>query len=105
MIQDKGIYILVTPSEKDVGKEEYRVAYLDSSSNITWAIDRLPPTPEAINPTIAAIQFSTSLTFTDKLDAEEQAYVIADTLHITAPSIYHIYISTPFSKWSNISYV
>lgn len=105
MIQDTGVYILVCPSVTEKGKEEFRVAYLEASNNITWTLDHTSSFNNIIDPTKVASKFIKSEVLTDKLDAEEVAHDITDDLNITTPPIYYIYIDTPFIEWSKTIYV
>ena len=100
MSKDNGIYILVTPSEKDkISKEEYRVAYLDSPNNITWSLEE-DPIADTIDPAKVKPHFDKSKVYTDEYDAEEAAYLIAANLNMTQPPIYHVYITTAYPEWN-----
>ena len=102
MINDNGIYILVSPSETDESRKEYRVSYLHSTNNICWRIDE-GMCKEAISPAIQE-HFEKSEIYTDELDAQEEAYRIADSLYITQPPIFHVYLTTTYPKWSKTIY-
>ena len=102
-MNDDGIYILTTPSERDTSRPEYRVAYLAAKHNITWHLDQASCS-DAIDPKVVKPHFNKVAMFTDKLDAEEEAYRLADSLYLVKPPTYRIYISTPFGRWSKPEY-
>ena len=104
MNNDNGVYILITPSETDDSKAEYRVAYLDSNNNITWDIDQAGSC-EACEPSKIKPYFTDATVYTFAGDANEEAYRIADNHYTTTPPVYRIYIETPYPKWGVTTYV
>jgi hypothetical protein len=98
MNDDIDIYILVTPSEEDKTKEEFRVTCLDSSNDITRTLHQ-GFFPEDINPSEVKCHFNGRTIFTDEFAAKEEAYRIASSNHATDAPVYHMYIETPFVKW------
>ena len=104
MSNNNGVYILVAPIDKDRdSKLEYRVAYLDSVSELTWGLDELP-FEEAVDPAKVKPHFDKSDVYHHSSDAEEAAYRIADDRNITCPPIYHVYISTAYPEWDRKGY-
>ena len=98
-MDDQGIYVLTSPSERDASRSEYRVAFLDSKHNITWHLDQVGSS-DAVDPRIVKPHFNKVAIFTDNLDAEEEVYRLADSLYLVKPPTYRIYISTPFVRWT-----
>lgn len=103
MANDEGIYVLVCPSPTDKEATEYRVVYLESANNFTWDVST-SGYPEVDVPTAVKTRFTKVPVFTDKMDADEEAFRLADNYYITKPPVYHIYISTPFVEWERPSY-
>ena len=99
MINDAGIYILVSPTQEDKRKEEYRVTYLDSTNNIVWELDQKKNT-QVLNPSKVKSCFNKSKVYADDNAAREEAYEISNNFCGTLPPIFHIYVSTPYPQWS-----
>jgi hypothetical protein len=99
MINDRGVYILVSPSVKEGRREEYRVAHLDSTNNITWELDQ-DISANALDPTKVKPYFDKVIVYSDPLEAKDEATRIINNLCVTDLPIYHIYTSTPYVAWS-----
>lgn len=103
MANDKGVYILVSPSKEDSTRAEYRVTYLENGNGILEEIEAAGST-DAVNPSAVKSHFTKVPVFTDSFDADEEAFRLADNQYLTHPSVYHLYITTPFAHWGPTTY-
>ena len=103
MNNDEGIYVLVSPTEIDDSRKEYRVAYVDSTGNIVWELDS-PHLENAVDPSKIKSHFDKAKVYLDEQDAEDEVYRISDNLYMTKPPVFHVYMSTPYARWSAMTY-
>lgn len=103
-MQDKtGVYVFVTPSERNSQVTEYRIIYLEEPNTIGWTQDLPAPKQPEVLKSIKSKMDQVKV-FKDRLDADEEADRVAESLHITNLPIYHVYCFTPYPQWSVTSY-
>jgi hypothetical protein len=103
MNNDEGIYVLVSPTEKDGDKREYRVSYINSTGNITWELDTTH-LDNAVEQSKIKSHFDKAKVYSDELDAKDEVNRILDEMDMTETPVFHIYMSTPYLHWSATTY-
>lgn len=98
MKNDTGVYILISPTEKEGRSEEYRVAYLDSDNNISWEIDNAA-SAEMLSPAKTRPLFDKSTVHTDRQGALANAYRLGAEVAMTQPPVFYVYLDTSYAKW------